>query len=48
MGFRHYVVQVGPDGVAFQKDLGPDTDAAVADISRFDPDLSWARVDVKD
>ena len=40
--------QVGPDGVVFQKDLGPDTDAAVAHINRFDPDLSWARVDVKD
>ncbi len=40
--------QIGPDGVVFQKDLGPDTAAAAARITRYDPDLSWARVDVKD
>jgi hypothetical protein len=40
--------QVGPDGVVFQKDLGPDTAALVGKITRYDPDLSWARVDVKD
>ena len=40
--------QVGPDGVVFQKDLGPETTAAAARITRFDPDLSWARVDIKD
>jgi len=38
--------QVGQDGVVFQKDLGPNTTREVATINRFDPDLSWARVDV--
>jgi hypothetical protein len=32
---------VGPDGVVRQKDLGPDTDAAVRAIARYDPDPSW-------
>ncbi len=40
--------QVGPDGVLFQKDLGRRTGATAASIARFDPDLSWARVDVTD
>jgi hypothetical protein len=39
---------VGPDGVVFQKDLGKDTAKSVAAMTRFDPDLSWTRVDVKD
>lgn len=39
---------LGPDDVVFQKDLGPDTAKLVTSINRFDPDLSWARVDVKD
>jgi hypothetical protein len=38
--------EVNQDGVVFQKDLGPGTDALARQISRFDPDLSWARVDV--
>ena len=37
---------VGQDGVVFQKDLGTATAAAAASITRFDPDLTWARVDV--
>jgi hypothetical protein len=37
---------VGQDGVVFQKDLGTATAAAAAAIARFDPDLTWARVDV--
>ncbi len=37
---------VNQDGVVFQKDLGPDTARKVAAITAFDPDLSWARVDV--
>ncbi len=40
--------QIGPAGVVFQKDLGPDTAAAAGRITRYDPDLSWARVDLKD
>jgi len=39
---------MGPEGIVFQKDLGPNTARAVAEITRFDPDLSWARVDVTD
>jgi len=38
--------QVNQDGVVFQKDLGKGTTAAAAAITRFDPDLTWARVDV--
>jgi hypothetical protein len=37
---------VNQDGIVFQKDLGPDTAAAAAMTKLFDPDLSWARVDV--
>lgn len=37
---------VGPDGVAYQKDLGPNTAQMVPRITRFDPDLTWARIDV--
>ncbi len=37
---------VNQDGIVFQKDLGPDTLKAVANITAFDPDLSWARIDV--
>ncbi len=39
---------VNQDGVVFQKDLGPHTAAHAAAIASFDPDLSWARVDVVD
>jgi len=37
---------VGPDGVVFQKDLGPDTERLASGTTRFDPDLSWTRVEV--
>ncbi len=37
---------IGPDGVVFQKDLGPETAARAAATSLFDPDLSWTRVDI--
>lgn len=40
--------QVGPDGVVFQKDLGPETAARAGAITHFNPDLSWARVDIGD
>ena len=36
--------QVNQDGVAFQRDLGPDTARVVASRSKFSPDLTWARV----
>jgi hypothetical protein len=37
---------VDTDGVVYQKDLGPETAAKAAAISSFDPDLTWARVDI--
>jgi hypothetical protein len=39
---------VNQDGIVFQKDLGPDTAAVAAATKLFDPDLSWARVDIVD
>ncbi len=39
---------VDQDGVVFQKDLGGRTAALAGAMSRFDPDLSWARVDVSE
>lgn len=39
---------VDQDGVVFQKDLGAGTGAIADKMIRFDPDLSWARVDIKD
>jgi hypothetical protein len=38
--------QINQEGVVFQKDLGPDTAKKAAAIGAFDPDLSWARVDI--
>jgi hypothetical protein len=38
--------QVNQDGVVFQKDLGPDTPGTVAEVTRFDPDMTWALVKV--
>ncbi|HET6183913.1 MAG TPA: DUF2950 domain-containing protein [Acetobacteraceae bacterium] len=37
---------VNQDGVVFQKDLGEHTAAVAGAMQRFNPDLSWARVDV--
>jgi hypothetical protein len=37
---------VDQDGVVFQKDLGKGTAATAVAMMRFDPDLTWARVDV--
>jgi hypothetical protein len=37
---------VNQDGVVFQKDLGPETRNRAAAIQRFDPDITWARVEV--
>jgi Protein of unknown function (DUF2950) len=39
---------VDQDGVVFQKDLGPDTAKIAGSMTRFDPDLSWTRVDIAD
>jgi hypothetical protein len=35
---------VDQDGVVFQKDLGPDTEAAAMAMDAFDPDSSWVAV----
>ena len=37
---------VGPEGDAYQKDLGPETARVATEMTTFDPDLSWSRVDV--
>ena len=34
---------VNHDGVVYEKDLGPDTTAAVKKITRFNPDKTWKR-----
>jgi DUF2950 family protein len=39
---------VDEDGVVFQKDLGERTGILAGAITRFDPDISWARVDVSE
>lgn len=39
---------VNQDGVVFQKDLGPRTADMANAMARFDPDLTWTRVDVVD
>lgn len=39
---------VNQGGIVFQSDLGPNTAAVAAAIKLFDPDPSWARVDVVD
>jgi hypothetical protein len=36
---------VSYDGVVYQKDLGPDTAARAAAITRFDPDSTWQKVE---
>ena len=35
---------IGTDGTVWQKDLGPDTDAAARRITLYNPDTSWQRV----
>jgi hypothetical protein len=39
---------VNQDGIVFQKDLGAETAKIAAGITRFDPDVTWARVDITD
>ena len=36
---------VGPKGVVYQKDLGPDTLKAFQSIERFNPDKTWKATD---
>lgn len=36
---------VGPDGVVYQKDLGPDTLKAFEGMDRYDPDKTWKSTD---
>jgi len=37
---------VNQDGIVYQKDLGPTSGKIAAGMRRFDPDSSWAKVDV--
>jgi hypothetical protein len=37
---------VNQDGIVFQKDLGPHTAALADGTKQFDPDLTWARIDL--
>jgi hypothetical protein len=37
---------VGPDGNVYQKDLGPKTAVIASEMTTFDPDLTWSRVEV--
>jgi hypothetical protein len=39
---------VNQDGIVFQKNLGAETAKIAAGITRFDPDVTWARVDISD
>lgn len=43
-GIVSFIVNQG--GIVFQKDLGPNTAAVAAAMKLFDPDLSWARIDM--
>jgi hypothetical protein len=38
--------EIGQEGIVFQKDLGAATGRTAAAISQFNPDLTWARVEV--
>jgi len=35
---------VNQDGIVYEKDLGPETDATARNVTLYDPDGSWARV----
>jgi hypothetical protein len=37
---------VGSDGIVYQKDLGPQTGKLAGSMRAYNPDVSWARVDV--
>jgi hypothetical protein len=36
---------VGPDGVVYQKDLGPDTLKTFETMDRYNPDKTWKETD---
>ncbi len=38
---------VNQDGIVYEKNLGPDTDAAVKGINAYNPDGSWSKVQAK-
>ena len=38
---------VNQDGVAYEKDLGPETATAVVRVKRYDPDKTWHRVEAE-
>jgi hypothetical protein len=38
---------INHDGVVYEKNLGPDTEAAARAMTRFDPDAGWRKVDVQ-
>jgi hypothetical protein len=44
LGMMSFIVN--RDGVVFQKDLGPQTASITPGTKFYDPDLSWARVDI--
>ena len=33
---------VNQQGIIFQKDLGPETETIIKDLTTYDPDASWA------
>jgi hypothetical protein len=37
--------KVGPEGVVYERDLGPDTATVAAAIDGFDPGPSWAETE---
>jgi hypothetical protein len=39
---------VNQDGIVFQSDLGAQTAAIASRVNAFDPDISWAKVEVVD
>ena len=42
-GVKSFIV--GPDGVVYEKDLGPDTLKQFQAMDRYDPDKSWKETD---
>jgi hypothetical protein len=37
---------VNHDGTVFEKDLGPQTDKVAKEMTSFNPDSTWKKVDV--
>ena len=36
---------IGRDGIVYEQDLGPDTVKLAADLTEFNPDENWSRVE---